>query len=77
MLGLKSALEILGMRNDKPNLIIEKSIEFSIKLIAYTEILEASRKYVLAKQLLRSGTAMVHAFLKRKTLRVNPTLFTK
>jgi len=46
------------MRNDKRNLIIEKSIEFSLKIIAYTEILEASRKYVLAKQLLRSGTAI-------------------
>ena len=46
------------MRNDKPNIIIEKSIEFSLKLFAYAETLEASRKYVIVKQLLRSGTSI-------------------
>ena len=46
------------MRNDKQNLIVEKSIEFSLKIIAYTQILDENRKYVIAKQLLRSGTSI-------------------
>ena len=46
------------MRNDKQNLIVEKSIEFSLKVIKYAESLEQVRKFVIAKQLLRSGTSI-------------------
>lgn len=40
------------------NVILEKSIEFALKVISYTELLEDKRKYVIAKQLLRSGTSV-------------------
>ena len=46
------------MRNDRRNLFVEKSIEFSLKIIAYTETLEKNRKFIISKQLLRSATAI-------------------
>jgi four helix bundle protein len=46
------------MRNDKENLIVEKSLSFSLALIKYCEMLEAGRKFVIANQLLRSGTSI-------------------
>jgi len=46
------------MRNDKPNVIVEKSVAFSLAVIRFTEVLEHNRKYVIAKQLLRSGTSI-------------------
>ncbi len=46
------------MRNDKQNVIVEKSVEFSLAVIRFTEVLEQDRKYVIAKQLLRSGTSI-------------------
>ena len=46
------------MRNDKQNLIVEKSIEFSLKIIAYTETLEKNQQFMISKQLLQSGTGI-------------------
>ncbi|MBN1413693.1 MAG: four helix bundle protein [Bacteroidales bacterium] len=46
------------MRNDKGNKIVEMTIQFAVKLIEFTEKLEESRKYVIAKQILRSGTSI-------------------
>ena len=46
------------MRNDKRNVIVEKSVDFSLAIIKYLEVLEQERKYVIAKQLLRSGTSI-------------------
>ena len=46
------------MRNDKKNLIVDLTLEFSLKIIAYCETLEEKRKYVIARQLLRSGTSI-------------------
>ena len=46
------------MRNDKENIIVEKTINFSLSIIKYCEALEQDRKYVIAKQLLRSGTGI-------------------
>ena len=43
---------------EKENIIVSKSIEFSLDLIAYCEILEEKRKYVIANQLLKSGTSI-------------------
>lgn len=42
------------MRNE----ILELSIEFSLRIIAYTEILESNRKFVVANQLMKSGTSI-------------------
>ena len=46
------------MRNDKDNMIVNLTLEFSLKIIEYSEILEESRKYVIARQLLKSGTSI-------------------
>lgn len=46
------------MRNDKENVIVTKTINFSLTIIQYCEVLEQNRKYVIARQLLRSGTSI-------------------
>lgn len=40
------------------NLIVSKSIEFSIQIVQYCEQLEREKKFVIANQLLRSGTSI-------------------
>ena len=40
------------------NIILEKSLDFSVAIIKFCEKLEEQRKYVIAKQLLRSGTSI-------------------
>lgn len=46
------------MRNDKDNLIVKLTFEFAIEIIEYSELLEEQRKYVIARQLLKSGTSI-------------------
>ncbi len=43
---------------EKKNVILEKSFDFALNIIAYSELLEKNRKYVIAKQVLRSGTSI-------------------
>ncbi len=40
------------------NIILEKSLQFSVAIIRFTEILETDRKFIVAKQLLKSGTSI-------------------
>ena len=40
------------------NIILKKTIEFSLAVIEYTELLESNKKYVIARQLLKSGTSI-------------------
>lgn len=42
----------------KPNLIVDLTFNFSLKVIQFTEELEAKRKFNMANQLFRSGTAI-------------------
>jgi len=46
------------MRTDKENIIVEKSFQFALKIVAFCELLEEKRKYVIARQLLKSGTSI-------------------
>lgn len=46
------------MQSNKPNIIVEKTLEFSLLVIEYAELLEEKRKYVIARQLLKSGTSI-------------------
>jgi four helix bundle protein len=46
------------MRNDKENIIVDKSFQFALKMIGYCELLEENKKYVIARQLLRAGTSI-------------------
>jgi four helix bundle protein len=40
------------------NIIVEKALNFSIEIVKFCEELEAGRKFLLAKQLMRSGTGI-------------------
>jgi four helix bundle protein len=40
------------------NIILKKTIEFSLAIIEYAELLESNKKYVIARQLLKSGTSI-------------------
>jgi len=46
------------MRNDKENLIVTLSFDFALSIIEFAEELESQRKYVIANQLLKSGTSI-------------------
>lgn len=46
------------MRNDKENVIVAKSLEFALEVIKFAEILEDAKKYVIARQVLKSGTSI-------------------
>jgi four helix bundle protein len=46
------------MGNDRENLIVEKSFQFALKVVQFSELLEENRKFVVARQLLKSGTSI-------------------
>ena len=46
------------MRNDKDNLIVKLSIEFALSIIGFSELLEEHKKFIIARQILRSGTSI-------------------
>jgi four helix bundle protein len=46
------------MRDDKENIIVEKSFQFALKVVVYCELLEENKKFVISRQLLRSGTSI-------------------
>lgn len=43
---------------EKPNVILEKTFSFSLRIVELCNILEENRKYAIANQLLRSGTSI-------------------
>jgi len=46
------------MDKRKGNIIVDLTFEFSLEIIRFVELLEEKRKYVIAKQLLKSGTSI-------------------
>jgi four helix bundle protein len=46
------------MEGGKENIIVKKTLEFSFAIIEYVELLEEKKKFIVAKQLLRSGTSV-------------------
>jgi len=46
------------MDSRKENIIIDLTFSFALDIISITEALEERRKYVLARQLLKSGTSI-------------------
>jgi len=46
------------MAVEKKNLIVDLSFEFALKIIEFAEELESLKKYVIAKQILKSGTSI-------------------
>lgn len=43
---------------EKKNEILDLSFEFALQIIDFCELLKENKKYVIAKQLLRSGTSI-------------------
>jgi len=46
------------MRDDKENIIVDLTFKFSLRVIQYCDQLEEKKKYVISKQLLKSGTSI-------------------
>ncbi|MBL7721031.1 MAG: four helix bundle protein [Chitinophagaceae bacterium] len=46
------------MRNDKPNLIVDKTFQYALKVLDYAEKLYAIKRFALADQIIRSGTSI-------------------
>lgn len=46
------------MRNDKENLIVNKTFNFALESIDYSEKLRSLHKYEMASQLFKSGTSI-------------------
>lgn len=46
------------MRNYRSNIIVELTFKFAISIVKYCEDLESKKKFVIAKQLLKSGTSI-------------------
>jgi len=44
--------------NKEKNLIVDLTFDFALKIIIYVELLEKDHKYVIAKQMLKSGTSV-------------------
>jgi len=42
----------------KDNLILKLTFEFAVEIVNYSEKLDKNQKYVIAKQILRSGTSI-------------------
>jgi len=60
----------------KPNLIVDLTFNFSIKIIDFTEDLESRRKYNMANQLFRSGTSIGANVREAQGLKVKTILDT-
>ena len=46
------------MRNDKKNLIVDLTFDFSIKIIEFSETIRALNKFEMSSQIFRSGTTV-------------------
>ena len=46
------------MKSNRQNIILDLSLRFAISIVAFCEILEENRKYVVSRQLLKSGTSI-------------------
>lgn len=40
------------------NVVVDKSLDFGVEIVKFCELLDEKRKYVVSKQLLRSGTSI-------------------
>ena len=44
--------------SERPNLIVDLTFSFSLKIIGFTELLESKKRFNMANQLFRSGTSI-------------------
>lgn len=65
------------MINSENNPIVEKVLKFSLDLISFCEELEKQRKFIIANQLLRSGTSIGANVLEAQNPHSRMILFQK
>ncbi len=65
------------MRNDKQNVIVEKSVEFSLAVIKFTEVLEQERKYVIANSYCVQEPRLVQTSSRLRMQKAGQTSFIK
>jgi len=46
------------MQSGKGNIILEKTFDFALMIIAYSELLDDHKKFQLSKQVIRAGTSI-------------------
>lgn len=46
------------MRNDKPNIIVDKTFEFAVNIIDFSDKILSLKRFSLADQIFRSGTSI-------------------
>ena len=46
------------MKSENENLIVKLSIEFALEIISYSEKLEEHKRFIISRQLLKSGTSI-------------------
>lgn len=46
------------MKNQSENVILNKSFQFALDVVEYAELLDERKKWVIAKQVLKSGTSI-------------------
>lgn len=46
------------MQKIEDNIIVQKSFQFALQIVKYVTLLENDRKYIIARQLLKSGTSI-------------------
>lgn len=46
------------MRNDKPNIIVDKTFQYALKVLDFAEKLYGMKRFALADQIIRSGTSI-------------------
>ncbi|CAN5800002.1 four helix bundle protein [soil metagenome] len=46
------------MKNQSGNAILNKSFQFALKIVEFAEVLDDRKKWVIAKQVLKSGTSI-------------------
>lgn len=56
--------------DNKPNLIVDLTFSFSLKVIYFTEILESKKKFNMANQLFRAVLPLVLTSERHKVQRV-------
>jgi len=55
---MKDQIQFTNSEKYKDNVVLRLSFEFAISIVKFSEILEEKRKYVIAKQIIRSGTSI-------------------
>lgn len=51
-------MDFTNSKKYQENPILRETFEFAVLIVKYAEILEGNRKYVIAKQVIRSGTSV-------------------